>query len=109
VGDIVSVSGTTSLDSAGRAVPAGDVAEQTRRAFEIALQSLQDLGGAPGDVTRTRVYLLHGTDWNAAIRVHGDIFRDIDPANTTLFVSGFIPQDCLVEVEVDAVILGGEA
>jgi enamine deaminase RidA (YjgF/YER057c/UK114 family) len=36
--------------------------------------------------------------------VHGEVFADIRPANTTLEVSGFVSPDWLVEIEVDAVV-----
>jgi len=40
-------------------------------------------------------------------RVHGEIFAEIRPANTTLQVSSFVSPDWLVEIEVDAVLPGG--
>ena len=39
-----------------------------------------------------------------AVRAHAEAFAGVEPANTTYFVSGFIPEEALVEVELDAVI-----
>jgi enamine deaminase RidA (YjgF/YER057c/UK114 family) len=38
--------------------------------------------------------------------VHHDLFAEVAPANTTVFVSGFPPEGVLVEVEVDAILPG---
>lgn len=108
-GQLVVVSGTAHLGDDGRAVPEGDVSAQTRGAFEMALEAAAELGASVSDVIRTRVYLLSGVDWQAATLVHGEIFRGVDPANTTLFVAGLIPRHALVEVELDAVISAGDA
>ena len=45
-----------------------------------------------------------GCDWHAAVRAHGEAFAGVDPANTTYFVAGFIPEGVLVEVELDAIV-----
>ena len=55
---------------------------------------------------RTRLLLADGSDWHAAVRAHGEAFAGIDPANTTYFVAGFIPEGVLVEVELDATVTG---
>ena len=76
-GSWISVSGTA---PAGR----GDVHDQTLEAFRIALAA--------------------GSDWRGAAAAHRELFGEVTPANTTLFVAGFIPEGVLVEVEVDAVV-----
>lgn len=103
-GDVVAVSGTAALDEQGRALHGDDVGAQTREAFTRALAAAAELGAAPADVVRTRIFLAPDTDWRASVEVHGELFAGVDPANTTLFVAGFIPEGCLVEVEVDAVV-----
>jgi enamine deaminase RidA (YjgF/YER057c/UK114 family) len=37
-------------------------------------------------------------------RAHGEVFRDIRPANTIMQVTRFIDVDWLVEIEADAVV-----
>ena len=103
VGDIIAVSGTAALDAHGKAQHPNDAYLQTRLAFERALGAARDLGAEPEQVIRTRIFLVPGADWRGAVRAHGELFAGIDPANTTLFVAGLIPEDCLVEVEIDAV------
>ena len=105
VGSIVAVSGTTATVAGGEEVShRGDVYLQTRAAFERALAALAQLGGEPGDVVRTRIFLVPGADWRRSVDAHRELFGEIPPANTTLFVAALIPDGALVEVEVDAVV-----
>jgi enamine deaminase RidA (YjgF/YER057c/UK114 family) len=58
---------------------------------------------------RTRIFLAPHTDWRRSVDAHHDLFAAVTPANTTLFVAGFIPPGVLVEVEVDAMVTDGTA
>jgi enamine deaminase RidA (YjgF/YER057c/UK114 family) len=98
IGQHVAVSGTAAREG-------GDAYEQTREAIGRALAAAQELGAAKEDVLRTRLLLAPGCDWEAAVRAHAEAFAGVYPANTTYFVSGFIPEDALVEFELDAVVL----
>jgi enamine deaminase RidA (YjgF/YER057c/UK114 family) len=97
IGPHVAVSGTAARNG-------GDAYEQTREAISRALAGAAELGASKEDVLRTRLLLAQGCDWEGAVRAHAEAFAGIDPANTTYFVSGFIPDGVLVEVELDAVI-----
>jgi enamine deaminase RidA (YjgF/YER057c/UK114 family) len=105
VGPHVAVSGTASL-SEGVVLFPGDAYRQTREAIAKALTAAERLGASAEDVIRTRLLLAAGCDWHAAVRAHGEAFAGVDPANTTYFVAGFIPEGVLVEVEVDAIVDG---
>jgi enamine deaminase RidA (YjgF/YER057c/UK114 family) len=97
IGQHVAVSGTAARDG-------GDAYAQTAEALRRALAAAGELGAAPADVLRTRLLLAPGCDWEGAVRAHREAFAGIDPANTTYFVSGFIPEGVLVEVELDAIV-----
>lgn len=103
VGAHVAISGTAPMDD-GVVLHPGDAYAQTRAAIEKALRAASELGAAPGDVIRTRLLLAAGTDWEAAVRAHREAFEGIDPANTSYYVAGFIPDGVLVEVELDAIV-----
>jgi enamine deaminase RidA (YjgF/YER057c/UK114 family) len=105
VGNIVSVSGTTA-GSSGKPVAVGDPEAQTRAILDTIAKALADAGASLKDVVRTRVYLVDMAHFDAVGRVHGEVFGDIRPANTTLEVSAFVNPDYLVEIEADAVISG---
>ena len=97
------VSGTAAIDEKGAALHPGDVYAQTRDAFERSIAALRELGGGLRDVVRTRIYLAPGADWRRAVDAHRELFGEVTPTNTTLYVAGFIPPGVLVEVELDAV------
>jgi enamine deaminase RidA (YjgF/YER057c/UK114 family) len=100
VGSFVAVSGTAAREG-------GDAYAQTREALGRALGALRELGAGRQDVLRTRLLLADGCDWEGAVRAHREAFEGVDPANTTYFVAGFIPEGVLVEVELDAVVSPG--
>ena len=97
IGQYIAVSGTAARDG-------GDVYEQTCEAIARALAAADELGASKEDVLRTRLLLSQGCDWQGAIRAHAEAFAGVEPANTTYFVSGFIPEGVLVEVELDSII-----
>jgi len=98
IGAHIAVSGTAARGG-------GDAYAQACEAIERALAAAQELGAAKEDVLRTRLLLAPGCDWEGAVRAHRETFAGFEPANTTYFVSGFIPEDVLLEFELDAIVL----
>src|SRR3954467_1695355 len=76
------VSGCTAVLD-GQVVHEGDAGAQARTAVEVALAAVDAAGFAPGDVVRTRMFVVdlpaHG---DAVASAHGELFRDIRPATT---------------------------
>jgi enamine deaminase RidA (YjgF/YER057c/UK114 family) len=80
----------------------GDVYNQTRQAYLIALDALVGAGANIMDVIRTRTYLVRAEDADEAGKAHRELFGDVRPASTMLVVARLIHPDHLVEVEVEA-------
>jgi enamine deaminase RidA (YjgF/YER057c/UK114 family) len=97
LGQHIAVSGTAARKG-------GDAYTQATEALDRALAAARELGAAREDVLRSRLLLADGCDWEGVVRAHRDAFVGVEPANTTYFVSGFIPEGVLVEVELDAII-----
>jgi enamine deaminase RidA (YjgF/YER057c/UK114 family) len=97
IGQHVAVSGIAARNG-------GDAYAQAAEALARALAAARELGAGPEDVLRTRLLLADGCDWEGVVRAHRETFAGVDPANTTYFVSGFIPEGVLVEVELDAIV-----
>ncbi len=108
IGELVAVSATAPTDEHGKALHPGDTYAQARLAFERALEGLEALGAGVADVLRTRMYLTPDSDWRRAVDAHRELFADVQPANSTFYVAGFIPEGVLVEVELDAVSPTGD-
>ena len=102
IGRHVAVSGTAPIGPQGTLHP-GDTYRQSQAAIAKALEAAASLGAEPGDVIRTRLLLAPDAVWEDAVRAHGEAFSGVNPANTTYFVAGFIP-DVLVEFELDALV-----
>ncbi len=101
VGDRVVLSGTAPQWPDGTVDP--DVRAQARRCFEIVGAALAEAEATFADVVRTRVFLVDAADFDAVADVHGEVFRDIRPANSTVVVAGLLDARWRLEVEVEAV------
>lgn len=104
IGNVIAIAGTAPLGPDGKTIAPGDAAAQMRRCLEIARAALESLGASLSDVIRTRTLLTRIGDWQAVGKVHGEVFHDIRPVNTTMQVARFIDPEWLVEIEVDAVV-----
>lgn len=102
VGNHVFVAGTAPQWPDGSVDPS--VEAQVRRCFEIIREALEEAGSGLTDVVRTRIFLVDAADFDVVARVHGDLFLDIRPANTTVVVGALLDARWRVEIEVDAVL-----
>ncbi len=100
VGERVLVSGTAPISEDGSVDP--DASAQMRRCLEIAFAALAEAGGGPGDVVRTRTYLVDRADAEAVGAAHGEVFGAIRPASTMIVVAGLLDPRWKVEIELDA-------
>jgi len=99
VGNAVHLSGTGPVGADNE-----DAAGQTRRIFAIAAEALAKAGSSLDQVVRTRMYLTHAEDWEAAGRVHGEFFAEVRPAATMVVVAKLLNPAWRIEIEMDAVI-----
>jgi enamine deaminase RidA (YjgF/YER057c/UK114 family) len=102
-GGHVYVSGTAPIPPDGGDPPEGSYA-QARLCLEIIGAALAELGSSLADVVRVRVYLVDAADFDAVAAVHGELFRDVRPVNTTVVVAALLDPRWKVEIEVDAVV-----
>ena len=88
VGERIFVSGTAPQWPDGTV--AADAGDQARRCFEIIGAALAELGSGLEDIVRVRVYLVDAADFAAVAAVHGELFADIRPTNTTVVVAALL-------------------
>jgi enamine deaminase RidA (YjgF/YER057c/UK114 family) len=103
LGDRVLVAGCAAI-MPDDADPPSDSYGQAKRCLERIEQALADAGGSLEDVVRTRAYLTPAADFDEFGRAHGEAFRDIRPANTTVIVAALVDPRWLLEIEVEAVL-----
>ena len=100
-GDRVLVAGTTSFK--GRVLYGeGDPYEQAKVGFTSAIEAIGEFGLGVESVIRTRMFLTHARDVDAAGRAHKELFDAVRPVSTLLVVEGFVDPRILVEVELEA-------
>ncbi|MGH8946998.1 MAG: RidA family protein [Acidimicrobiia bacterium] len=104
IGDRVLVAGTAPIWPNDFVDP--DPGAQARRCFEIMLTALEEAGGRPEDVVRTRAYLTDASYADAVGRAHGETFAQIRPANTMIVIAGLLDERWKVEMELEAVLSG---
>ncbi len=103
-GNIISVAGTTSVDSAGEVLHPGDPYLQARHILQTIERALQYFGADMSHVTRTRMFVVNIDDWPLIGKAHGEVFAAIRPAATMVEVRRLIHPNLLVEIEADAVL-----
>ena len=75
---------------------------QMMRCGEIALEALDELGGAPEHIIRTVMYITDPSYGDDVGRAHKEMFGEAAPAATMVMVAGLLDPDWKVEIEVSA-------
>lgn len=101
VGNQIFVSGTAPIRPDGSVDP--DSGAQMRRCLEIALKAIEELGGAAGDVVRSRMFVTEEADTEAIGAAHGQVFGENRPV-ATMVVTKLLNPAWHVELELEAVI-----
>ncbi len=103
VGPFVFISGTTSMQSDGTVFAPYDTEEQTRYIIKKMEESLQSVCSELAHVVRTRAYITDMRDAGGFIKVHGEVFKGIEPTLTGV-QAGLTTAGMMVEIEFDAIV-----
>jgi len=101
-GTMLYFSGQIALRPDGNFVD-GDVAAQTRQAFENIRTVLAARGATLNHIVKTTVFLQSMNDFAAMNAVYAEAFGDHRPARSAFEVAR-LPKDALVEIEVIACV-----
>jgi enamine deaminase RidA (YjgF/YER057c/UK114 family) len=101
-GNRILVSGTTATHHK-HAIGGDDSTSQAHFIIDKIEGALHSLGASLQQIVRTRVYVRNIEDWEAVARVHGQRFRNIQPANT-LVRAELVGNEYLVEMEAEAIV-----
>ena len=104
MGRRVVVSGTAPIWPDG-SCPA-DAEVQASRCLSIILAAMAELGAAPEDLVRTRMYIVDPADADAVGRAHRAAVATARPAATMVVVARLLDPRWKVEIEAEAVIPG---
>ena len=103
VGNRIMVAGTAPVEPDGSSTT-GDAAAQARRCFAIIFRAIEELGGTPADIVRTRMFITDPANADAVGAVHGELFGDIRPAATMVVVSALLRPEWRIEIEAEALV-----
>ncbi|WP_035351019.1 RidA family protein [Edaphobacter aggregans] len=97
IGNYVHVSGTGPVGADD-----DDITRQTEQCLTLIATALKNAGSSMEHVYRTRIFLTHTQDWEAAGRIHGKFFSHIRPAATMVIVKELLNPNWRIEIEADA-------
>ena len=103
-GGLVFVSGQVSAGADGEIVGKGDAAAQSAQCFRNIDAALQSAGATRADVTKITSFLVNADDYPAYAKARLAFFGEPGPASSTVFVSGLVNPEFLVEVEAIAAV-----
>ena len=101
-GNLIAVTGTVGINADGTYSPS--LGDQTRRSLAIIRAAVESLGGRIEHVIRTRMFVTDVSKWEEVAKVHGEVFKDIRPATSSLEVAKLIDAAAQIEIEADAVV-----
>lgn len=104
VGNQVFISGHVSVDAEGNVVGVGDAGAQSEQCFRNIEAALTAAGATWGDVTKITCFMLHREDYPAYAAVRLRYFPENGPASSTVFISGLVRPEYLIEIEATAVL-----
>lgn len=103
IGNTIEVAGTTSVDENGTVVHPHDMYAQTVFILQKIEAALKQCGATLQDAVRTRMFVTDISQWEAAGKAHGEVFRNIKPVTTMVEVKGLINPDLVIEIEATAI------
>lgn len=105
-GNMLFLSGLTSLDPEGNILWPGDIVAQTRQIFENMKDILQAARATFDDIVKTVDYIVPEAlaDYKATAEVRHQYFRDNYPAATGVVVNRLLKKDYLIEIDAIAIV-----
>ena len=104
-GSTVWLAGQTTLEDANGNSIAGDFAAQTREAYRLIGNHLEELGGDVSDIVTMTVYASDVRDVDTYVAIKEEVFgAGPYPSSAFIGVSGFSRPGVVVEVKATAVI-----
>ncbi|MDP6690278.1 MAG: Rid family hydrolase [Alphaproteobacteria bacterium] len=103
VGDVIHVSGCTSMDGAGNVRAPGDWAAQYDICHEAVAAALAQAGASLDDVVRRRMFTIAAAEQNRAYGEGPAWFADSRPVSMGCRISGLAKPEMLIEMDAWAV------
>lgn len=101
-GEMMFVTGQLSQDADGQVVAPGDTEAQTKVVFSRIHEILKEGDMTMDDVVKVQIFIKDISESKKVSAIRDEIFLDSKPASTLVEVSGFVKDDCMIEIDVIA-------
>ena len=98
--ELLFVTGQLPQDSEGNVVAIGDVKAQTKQVFSRISTILAEAGFSLDDVVKVQIFVTDIKNGKIISGVRDEMFKKSRPASTFVEVTGFVKEDCALEIEV---------
>ena len=103
-GNVLFISGQVPVTAEGDIVGVGSCLEQARQCFSNIEQIIVSAGASMDDLTKITAFLVNSDDYPDYAKVRLELFPDGGPASSTVFISGLVRPEFLIEIEAFAVL-----
>ena len=108
--ELVFIAGQVAVDEGGELVGKGDIAAQTRQAFDNLGRALRSEGLGFANVTKLTTFLAHPEAIEGFMAARKEIFPKLYPSgqyppNTLLVIDRLVGEQFLIEIEAIAAVL----
>ncbi|EGW41777.1 Rid family hydrolase [Desulfosporosinus sp. OT] len=106
VGPFIYVGGTTSVQPDGSVYGENDPYSQTKYILEKLIKLIENAGAKRADVTKIKIYTTDMSLGGEIGRAYSELFKDVKPLFTMVGTTALNRPTQLVEIEMDAIIMG---
>jgi len=100
--DLLFVTGQLAQDSEGKVVAPNDMEGQTRFIFEQIGRILEAAGMSYDDIVKLTIFVLDMQNASCVSKIRDEFCVNSKPSSSMLGVTGFIKEDCVIEIEAIA-------
>ena len=103
-GNLLFVSGQVPVNSTGDLVGEDDCYVQAKQCFSNIEAALKSAGSTFDDLVKITAFIVRPEDYSHYAKVRLELFPENGPASSTVFVSGLVRPEFLIEIEAIAAL-----
>jgi len=101
-GELMYITGQLAQDADGNVVAPNDTEAQTKVIFSRIEEILKEGGMTMDNVIKIQIFIKDIAESKIVSVLRDEIFKNAKPVSTLVEVSGFIKEDCTIEIEATA-------
>ncbi|MEE3345956.1 MAG: RidA family protein [Chloroflexota bacterium] len=103
-GNLLFVSGQVPVNSTGDLVGEDDCYVQAKQCFSNIEAALKSAGSTFDDLVKITAFIVRPEDYSHYAKVRLELFPENGPASSTVFISGLVSPEFLIEIEAIAAL-----